>query len=434
MNRPMVHLTAPPAVVWIARTLEGHGFETWAVGGAVRDGLAGRPSGDWDLTTRARPKDIRRVFKRTVPVGIDHGTVGVLARDGTMYEVTTFRRDVETDGRHAVVSFADRIDDDLARRDFTVNAIAWHPLTERLHDPFDGRGDLERGLLRTVGEPEERFREDYLRVLRAFRFAGRFGLDIHERTWSALREVTDRLRGLSAERIRDELLKVLDTDASPSKALGLYAESGALAALYPELNDVREREAGGSGPSDWGLACAVVDTLPVGNALLRLGALLKPLGDEPAAQLLFRLRLSNAQVDRTLRLVTAPPLPDPGAPDAAFRRWLSGVGRDVWPASARLELAYARTRRSLGGDIGADPDAVVGAWRTARRVRDEGPPLAVGDLALDGRGLISLGLRPGPRFGEILDELLDWVLDDPSRNRTELLVERVHAMEARDRV
>lgn len=434
MSHPKVHLTAPPAVVWIVRKLEDHGFETWAVGGAVRDGLAGRPSGDWDLTTRARPKDIRRIFKRTVPVGIDHGTVGVLARDGTMYEVTTFRRDVETDGRHAVVSFADRIDDDLARRDFTVNAIAWHPLTERLHDPFDGRGDLERGLIRTVGEPEERFREDYLRVLRAFRFAGRFGLDIDQATWSALSQVTDHLRGLSAERIRDELLKVLDTDASPSRALGLYAASGALAALYPELDDVRETEPTARGPSDWDLACAVVDSLPVGNALLRLGALLKPLGDEPAAQLLFRLRLSNAQVDRTLRLVTAPALPDPGAPDAAFRRWLSGVGRDVWPASARLELAYARTRRSLEVDDEADPDAVVGAWRTARRVRDAGPPLAVGDLALDGRGLISLGLRPGPRFGEILGELLDWVLEDPSRNQSELLVERVLAMEARDRV
>jgi tRNA nucleotidyltransferase (CCA-adding enzyme) len=430
VSHPRVHLTAPPAVAWVARTLEDHGFETWAVGGAVRDALAGRPSGDWDFTTRARPKDIRRVFKRTVPVGIEHGTVGVLARDGTMYEVTTFRRDVETDGRHAVVSFADRIDDDLARRDFTVNAIAWHPLTERLHDPFDGRGDLERGLLRTVGEPQERFREDYLRVLRAFRFAGRFGLDIDAATWSAIVGVTDRLPGLSAERIRDELLKVLDTDPMPSRSLGLYAESGALAALYPEVEDVREAGKNASGPSDWTIALAVVDSLPVGNALLRLGALLKPLGEEAAAQLLFRLRLSNAQVDRTLRLVTAPPLPDPGAPDAAFRRWLSGVGRDVWPASARLELAYARTRRSLWGDVGADPDAVVGAWRTARRVRDEGPPLTVGDLELDGRDLISLGLRPGPRFGEILEELLDWVLDDPSRNRTDLLVERVLAMEA----
>ena len=434
MSEAPAHLPAPAAVVWIARTLERHGFETWAVGGAVRDALAGHPSGDWDLTTRARPKDVRRIFKRTVPVGIEHGTVGVLSRDGTMYEVTTFRKDVETDGRHAVVSFADRIADDLARRDFTVNAIAWHPLTERIYDPFGGRRDLERRVLRTVGAPGERFREDHLRVLRAFRFASRFGLDIEPGTWEAARELVGRLHGLSAERIRDELLKVLDQDAAPSHGLELYAESGALRELYPELDATREERVGDGDVSLWDLTWAVVDQLPTGNALLRLGALLEPLGPDQAAALLFRLRLSNAQVDRTLRMVSAPPLPAPDAPDADFRRWLAGVGRDVWSASARVELAVARSREGLGLALQRDPAAVVAAWRKARRVRDSAPPLAVGDLALDGRGLIALGLRPGPRFGEILEELLEWVLEDPSRNETDRLVERVLAMEARDRV
>ena len=167
---------APPAATWIVRTLEEAGHETWAVGGAVRDVLLGRPAGDWDLTTHARPTDVRRIFRRTIPIGVEHGTVGVLARDGTMYEVTTFRKDVQTDGRHAVVEFASTLDEDLARRDFTINAIAWHPLREELRDPFGGAVDLGHGVLRTVGAPEERFREDYLRVLRALRFAGRFGL------------------------------------------------------------------------------------------------------------------------------------------------------------------------------------------------------------------------------------------------------------------
>ena len=274
--------------------------------------------------------------------------------------------------------------------------------------------------------------EDYLRVLRAFRFASRFGLDIEAETWSAIRGVVDRLHGLSAERIRDELLKVLDQDPTPSHGLGLYAESGALAELYPELDAIRRTSVGDGGESLWRLTCAVVDQLPTGNALLRLGALLKPLGTDAAAALLFRMRLSNAQVDRTLRMVSAPPLPAPGAPEADFRRWLSGVGRDVWPASARVELAVARTRQELEVDPGGDPAAVVASWRKARRVRDAGPPLAVGDLALDGRGLIALGLRPGPRFGEILGALLDWVLEDPSRNQQDRLVERVLAMEARD--
>ncbi|SVE33298.1 uncharacterized protein METZ01_LOCUS486152, partial [marine metagenome] len=155
--------SAPQAVHWIVQELDKAGYETWAVGGAVRDMLLGRPSSDWDLATSARPEQVQKVFRRTVSLGVEHGTVGVLSRNGTLYEVTTFRRDVETDGRHAVVSFADTIEEDLARRDFTINAVAWHPLRANLVDPFGGMGDLQERVLRTVGVPEERFREDYLR-------------------------------------------------------------------------------------------------------------------------------------------------------------------------------------------------------------------------------------------------------------------------------
>ncbi len=240
---------APPAVCWIVRTLENAGYETWAVGGAVRDVLRGRPSGDWDLATRAHPTQVRRLFKRTVPIGVDHGTVGVLARDGVMYEVTTFRRDVETDGRHAVVVFADDIREDLARRDFTVNAIAWHPLRAELLDPFGGVADLDAHVLRTVGAPEERFREDYLRILRALRFAGLFSLEIEAETWKALRGLVDHVTSLSAERIRDELLKVLDADPSPGHALrpvrGVRRARGALSRAGPP--DVRRVEGGTGG-------------------------------------------------------------------------------------------------------------------------------------------------------------------------------------------
>ena len=439
----MSGLTAPPAVLWIVRTLEEHGFETWTVGGAVRDALLARPSGDWDLATRARPADVRRVFKRTVPVGIEHGTVGVLARDGTMYEVTTFRRDVETDGRHAVVSFADRIEDDLARRDFTINAVAWHPLTERIFDPFGGRADLEARLLRTVGDPAERFREDHLRVLRAFRFAGRFGLSIEPATWAAIRSVSDRLGELSAERVRDELLKVLDGDSTPSAALRLYASSGALEELYPELEEERSVTVPGTSSSSWDLTCATADALPVGNAPLRLAALLRRLGTERAAPLLFRLRLSNAQVDGALRLIGAPDLPAPDADDATFRRWLARVGRDAWASAARLRLtevtALEDAHRAAAPETDSPPTGrgatsreVIASWTKARRIRDLAPPLAVGDLAIDGRALIALGLRPGPRFGDILEELLEWVLDDPSRNTEEALVKRVLALEGLD--
>lgn len=411
--------SAPPAVRWMARKLEEAGHETWAVGGAVRDVLLGRPAGDWDLATRARPKDVRRIFRRTVPLGIAHGTVGVLAKDGTLYEVTTFRRDVETDGRHAVIAFADTIEEDLARRDFTINAVAWHPLREELLDPFGGVDDLEARRLRTVGVPTERFREDYLRILRALRFAGLFGLEIEEATWSALCSLVDQLRVLAGERVRDELLKVLDADPEPARALDLYARSGALAVLYPELEALRDPL---RAVDRWTLSVRTVAELPRGRPWLRLAALLRELEPTELAAVLVRLRFSNAQLEETARRAAAPPLPRPDARDAEFRRWLSASGPERLAALARLELARAKAERSLG--LGDRVPEVVASWRRARAVRSARPPLALGDLAIDGRGLVSLGMRPGPRFGRILRALLDWVLEDPARNRRDLLERR----------
>jgi len=351
---------------------------------------------------------------------MEHGTVGVLV-DDTLYEVTTFRRDVETDGRHAVVVFADTLEEDLARRDFTINAVAWHPLREVLADPFGGIADMERRVLRTVGEPTERFREDYLRILRAIRFAGLFSLEIESGTWNALREMTPHLRKLSAERIRDELMKVLDADPAPGRALELYAESGVLGELYPELEALRGRPAG-EGVDPWTLAVATVAELPRGRALIRLAALLKDVPREGAAALLVRLRLSNAQIDETAYRAAAPPLPNPEAEPTAFRRWLSDTGPRRLSAVARLDLARAVAERRLG--LGDRVLGVVSSWYKAKKVLAEAPPLSVSDLQLDGRGLISLGLAPGPHFGRILQALLDWVLEDPSRNRRDLLEAR----------
>jgi tRNA nucleotidyltransferase (CCA-adding enzyme) len=413
---------APPAVSWIAKTLEAAGYETWAVGGAVRDVLRGRSSGDWDLATRARPQEVRRLFKRTVPIGVEHGTVGVLARDGTLYEVTTFRRDVETDGRHAVVQFADDIHDDLSRRDFTVNAIAWHPLREELLDPFGGVADLKAHVLRTVGSPADRFREDYLRILRALRFAGLFSLDIESDTWEALRRLADHLTSLSAERIRDELVKVLDQDAAPARALELYADSGALGILYPELDRLRIEEGKGAGAGPWRLSVETVQQLPPGRPMLRLAALLREVEPAEVAAMLLRLRFSNAIVDETAHRASALPLPGPDAEERAFRGWLSATGAERLAALARLDLARAEAECRLGiGDHVAD---VVASWRHAQAVKRAAPPLTVGDLALDGRGLISLGLKPGPSFGRILEELLEWVLEDPARNQRDALAAR----------
>jgi tRNA nucleotidyltransferase (CCA-adding enzyme) len=234
----------PEPVRAIARTLRAAGHEVWFVGGAVRDVLfesrgAGPPPrvGDFDIATSALPEAVRSLFRRTVPIGIEHGTVAVLNGDGASHEVTTFRRDVETDGRHAKVAFGVSIDDDLARRDFTINAVAVHPQTAEIRDPFGGRADLAAGLVRAVGDPAIRFREDRLRVLRALRFAAMFGFRVEPATWDALCASVPELDHLSRERVRDEWLKMLESSA-PSAGVELWLQSGALARVWPEMAEL----------------------------------------------------------------------------------------------------------------------------------------------------------------------------------------------------
>ncbi len=440
-----VSIDVPGAVRWIVSRLEEAGYETWTVGGAIRDALLGRPSGDWDLATRAPPEEVRRIFPRTVPVGMEHGTVGVLDRSGVLYEVTTFRRDVETFGRHAVVAFADTLEEDLERRDFTINALAWHPLREQLFDPHGGAHDLNVRVLRTVGDPADRFSEDYLRVLRALRFAGRFGLEITGETWAALRQAAAHLDGLSPERIREELWKVLSGDATPGRSLELYRRSGALEVSYPEL--ARVAGSGPEGSPTWSRTLGVLAEIVPQRTSLRVAALLGDLGgpgpaqeDPPlprhpgpagdterlrgmvrAAALLSRLRHSNAQVESISGLVGAGPvLPVPEEGGAGVRRWIARVERERVADLVRWAAAAARVGR--GRERDAAVEGVLASWGAIRAELRTGHPVTVGELALNGRDLIRLGMRPGPRFGAILDALLDRVLEDPSANRPEVLI------------
>ncbi len=434
-------LGAPPDVVRIARRLEEAGFSTWAVGGAVRDALAGRTPADWDLATAARPGDVRRLFRRTVPVGIEHGTVGVLGRDGRMYEVTTFRRDVETFGRKARVSFSDTVEEDLERRDFTINAVAWHPLTREVRDPHGGAGDLRAGVLRTVGEPAERFREDRLRVLRALRFAGRFGLRVDPATWEAARETAPHLPELSAERVREELFKTLREVARPSDSLRLYQGCGALASLYPELERCVGAEDRG-GEDVWSHLLRAMDAAPRYRVLVRLAALLhdagKPrvergadgsfpghaeAGAAAARDLLRRVKCSNAETDTVVHLVAQHSgIPAAGAPKPETRRWLRLVGPEYVPDLLRLHLADCRAREEASPGFRCFDRRRVAMVRRALRER---APLDVSDLAVGGAELRSLGLPPGPLYGEILRGLLERVTDDPSLNERETLMRMV---------
>ncbi|MBW3629431.1 MAG: CCA tRNA nucleotidyltransferase [Gemmatimonadetes bacterium] len=428
-----VDLGAPPEVYRIARRLQSAGFDAWAVGGGVRDALAGNPPGDWDLTTSARPGDVRAIFRRTVPIGIEHGTIGVLGKDGKLYEVTTFRRDVETFGRKARVAFSDTLEEDLERRDFTINAVAWHPTTGEVRDPHGGAADLRDGVLRTVGDPEARFKEDRLRVLRALRFAGRFSLGIDPRTWAAMRASAAELGALSAERVREELYKVLAL-RQPSAALRLYRDSGVLASLYPELEACVGVDDPGGGGEVWSHLIEATDATARGDTPLRLAALVHDVGKgaaQPgdgfaehagvgaalAREMLRRLKASNADTDRVVHLVAQhADLPGERASDADFRRWLRRVGPSHYRDLFRLRIADCRARH-------ADAQALLASYRTAHRVLSERPPLDIGDLAIGGAELRALGIPPGPRFGEILRQLLERVTEDPSLNTPERLAE-----------
>lgn len=437
-----IQLNPPAAVVDIAKKLEKAGFETWVVGGAVRDALLGVPSGDWDLSTRATPDEVRRLFKRTIPIGVEHGTVGIPAKDGVMYEVTTFRRDVETFGRHATVAFAETVEEDLSRRDFTFNAIAWHPLTLELRDPFNGFDDLRNALLRTVGVPAERFAEDYLRILRALRFAGHFVLRIDEPTWQAMQAAAEFLPRLSAERVREELWKVFTKTRHASAALKLYAESGALRVLLPEVARVVDLEAETGAPL-WTHTLAGIDALPVTRPVLRMAMLLhavgaptakvkdlkgnwrfighEVLGARTAEDIMKRLRASNADTERITHIVQLQSeLFPPDAPDATVRRWLVQMKPEIVPDFFRFRIAHARGSGAAGADI-------VERWRKAHRVMLQHPALQPGDLAINGRDLKALGMEPGPHFGEILDALTLRVIEDPSLNTKESLLGIVQA-------
>src|SRR6195256_733140 len=333
-------LPIPDAVLHIAQQLEAAGYETWCVGGAIRDNLLGVENHDFDLTTAAPPAEVRRLFKRTVPVGIEHGTVAVLDTHNRPHEVTTFRKDIRSDGRHAVVEFGVSLMDDLARRDFTINAIAYHPIRHEWRDPFHGADDLEHKLIRSVGDANWRFQEDYLRILRALRFSARFEFRIHPRTLEAAKANVQGLAQLSAERVRDEWFKGIKTAKRVSKLLALWMDVGATRIWLPEIRKT------GNGKGEPGN----VDKLPRDPVLITAF-----LATDPAS-LLTRLKCSNKDIERGRAFGQwRDRYPDPKHP-AVMRHWLSQVGEYV---DDLLKLA---------------PEGVV---KAVAAIRATNPPLAL---------------------------------------------------------
>lgn len=441
-----------PAVAAALALMRRSGGRAWLVGGTVRDALLARPaSGETDVATDLRPDQVRALFPRTEPIGERHGTVLVL-HEGARLECTTLRREGEyADARHPdEVWFTDDPLEDLDRRDLTVNALAFDPAEGRLLDPHGGARDLERRLLRAVGDPLARFREDALRPLRVARFAAQLGMEVEERTRAALGGVRDRSGHLAAERVRAELEKLV-VAPRPSVGLELLREADLLSLWLPELQACRGVPQNRHHAYDvYFHSLYSCDAAPAGRPVVRWAALLhdigKPatrverhgegtfyhheaVGAELARTLLERLRFPVRFTDRVVHLVREHMFDyQPGWSDAALRRWLRRVGPEHV-----AELFDLRIADNAGNGLkSGNPAYLPEMAERIDRLLAAGVALSVSDLAVNGADVMAaLGIGPGPRVGEALSALLEEVLEDASRNTRERLLARLAEWRAR---
>ena len=427
------------AAALLAR-LHGAGYAAYAVGGCVRDSLLGRTPQDWDLCTSARPEQVLALFGegQCIPTGLQHGTV-TIKYGGQLYETTTFRTEgAYTDGRHPdEVHFVPDVRQDLARRDFTINAMAYND-AEGLIDPFGGQQDLQQGILRAVGDPATRFEEDALRILRLYRFAARFGFAIDPPTGQAARELCAHLDCVSVERIEEELSKLL---AAPAPAA--YLDEKILKVIIPEL----------SAPA-LQAAKPVVDACPAGTEDLpvRWAALLMSLGEDGTRKALKRLRCSNACIEQTAVLVrevhpgafssdTIWGIPSPALlpaaagshpPDGSQRNSRTGLGQDAAPDTVirirkllgRYDLHTVQRLAALGAAMEPERAADFAAQaELAAQLDADGVCCRVSQLAVNGRDLMVAGIPAGPGLRRTLEALLDAVIRGQLLNERQCLLD-----------
>ena len=417
-------LTLDPGAAALLDTLHAAGYAAYAVGGCVRDSLLGRTAHDWDLCTSALPQQVMELFgaEQCIPTGLQHGTV-TIKYGGQLYETTTFRTEGSyTDGRHPdEVQFVPDVREDLARRDFTINAMAYNE-AEGLVDPFGGQADLQNGLLRAVGEPQQRFTEDALRILRLYRFAARFGFALDAATARAARQLAPHLDCISAERIQEELAKLL---AAPQP--GAYLEPAVLAVVLPELT-----------PESLTAAKPVVDACPAGeeNLPVRWAALLGTLGEADTRRVLKRLRCSNACIEETAVLVretaeqgvcgsfllgheSGHSIARPTACGSRVPPQRTVLGETPAPAGevairqllGRYGLCTVERLCALCAALHpqAAPACALAAQQ-ARQLEADGVCCRVSQLAVNGRDLMAAGIPAGPALRRVLEALLDGVI------------------------
>ncbi len=428
----------------LCEKLREAGERAWVVGGCVRDLLRGVSVQDWDIATSAKPQKVQEVFRRVIPTGIEHGTVTVLWKGGA-YEVTTLRGDgVYTDGRRPdQVEFVQDIQLDLARRDFTVNAIAYDPLTAHVVDPFGGLADMKRKLLRAVGEPSLRFQEDGLRILRGARFVATLDFELEESTEAAFRGALPVYRKVSPERVREEWLKAMKARA-PSRAFEVMKRTGILEVTLPELLEQVGCEQNRWHAYDvWDHTMHVLDASD-GGPIERVAAVLhdiaKPrtrahsdktgdwtfyhhekLGADIADRWLREYRFSNSERELIVDLVRHHLICyDSSWSDAAVRRFIKRVGAERVEPLLRLGHADALGK---GREVREELAALEELRTRVNETLAQGNALTTQDLAVNGKDVIgALKGGPGPVVGEVLRHLLDRVLDDPALNTREKLL------------
>ena len=437
----MTTIKLDPGAALLLDALHGAGHAAYAVGGCVRDSLLGLAPHDWDLCTSARPEQVMALFgeEKCIPTGLQHGTVTV-KQGGRLYETTTFRTEgAYSDGRHPdAVCFVPDVREDLARRDFTINAMAYSA-EEGLIDPFGGRDDLAAHLVRAVGEPERRFEEDALRILRLYRFAARFGFAIDPATGAAARALGPHLDCVSAERIQEELLKLL---AAPRP--GSYLEPAVLAVVLPELEPEKQ-------PERFAELCRTIDRIEptAENVPTRLAALLWPLGEAGARKALRKLKCSNALTDEVTALEReaggdagsfSKDRPLGWDPVAAGNRAGDGMARFVSEEKAsgipnttltvqakrllgRYELPTIQRLTALCSARHPEQAEAFAALRAeAERLTAENACCRVSQLAVNGRDLMAAGVRPGPGLRQVLNALLEAVITGQTPNEKDALL------------
>ena len=431
-----MEIRVPAPVERIIGQLNEHGYEAYIVGGCVRDMLLNREPGDWDITTSALPGQVKELFHRTVDTGIQHGTVTVMVgKEG--YEVTTFRVDGEyEDGRHPKsVAFTPNLTEDLKRRDFTINAMAYNKATGFV-DEFGGVEDLRRGIIRCVGEPMDRFTEDALRILRAIRFSAQLGFEIEERTLEAIRVIAPNLAKVSKERVQVELTKLL-CSAHPERIALVYETgisryvSGTFHEIYGEgmpgtanapENDSGVRTEENSPAASGGLSVpSPIPAIPVSispQKHLRWAAFLRNATPDQAFTVLKDLKLDNDTISRVKTLVDL--LGQPLTPEKpALRRVMSRIEPALYDDLLDVKEAL------LPFGVPEPGDDLRRARALSGEIRRDGDCLDLKSLAVKGRDVMDAGVKPGKAVGETLAALLELVLEEPSRNTRDYLLQHL---------